>query len=80
MMHFEFGCNMTKADMTLDQFRQEIEKVGEPTDIPGVSVLRGKEPGPNVGLMGMLHGNEHAGMGIWDIARRIGEPLSLIHI
>lgn len=54
---------------------QEIFQVGQPTGIPGVNVLEGHQPGPNVGLMGMLHGDEHAGLGLWDLANRLGPPI-----
>jgi len=38
--------------------------LGEATAIRDVRVLRGDEPGPIVGLLGMLHGNEPAGIGL----------------
>ena len=60
--------------MKLDQIENELQRVGDPTDIPGINILKGKEPGPTIGLMGMLHGDEHAGLGIWDIVRQIGVP------
>ena len=48
--------------------------LGEATAIRGVRVLRGKEPGPVVGLMGMLHGNEPAGTGLWQFVDMLGQP------
>jgi succinylglutamate desuccinylase len=52
----------------------ELLCLGEDTAIRGVRVIRGEEPGPTVGLMGMLHGNEPAGMGLWQFAARLGRP------
>lgn len=49
-------------------------EIGDATSIPGVSVLRSEQPGPIVGLMGMLHGNEPAGIGLWRLAKEIGKP------
>ncbi len=48
--------------------------LGEATAIRGVRVLRGEEPGPVVGLLGMLHGNEPAGIGLWRFAEALGRP------
>ncbi len=60
--------------MTSQHIERELQQVGDPTGIRGINVLYGDKPGPNIGLMGMLHGNEHAGYGVWDLARRIGIP------
>jgi succinylglutamate desuccinylase len=49
-------------------------EIGEATAIRGVRVLRGDRPGPIVGFMGMLHGNEPAGIGLWRLASEIGRP------
>lgn len=49
-------------------------EIGEATAVRGVRVLRSGRPGPVVGLMGMLHGNEPAGIGIWRLARDIEKP------
>jgi len=48
--------------------------LGEATAIRDVRVLRGDEPGPIVGLLGMLHGNEPAGIGLWRFAEALGRP------
>jgi succinylglutamate desuccinylase len=48
--------------------------IGEATAIRGVRVVRGERPGPVVGLMGMLHGNEPAGAGLWRFVERLGRP------
>lgn len=48
--------------------------LGDATAIRGVRVLRGDQPGPKVGLMGMLHGNEPAGAGLWHFAEQLGRP------
>ena len=48
--------------------------LGEATSIRGVRILRGDEPGPTVGLLGMLHGNEPAGTGLWQFAEELGRP------
>lgn len=53
---------------------QRIYEIGEPTDIAGVHIVEGRQPGPSVGLMGMLHGNEHAGLGLWDLIDQLGRP------
>ena len=52
----------------------ELLSLGEDTAIHGVRVIRGDEPGPVVGLMGMLHGNEPAGIGLWQFAGKLGRP------
>lgn len=49
-------------------------EIGEATAIRGVRVLRSDQPGPVVGLMGMLHGNEPAGVGLWQLAKDLGRP------
>ena len=49
-------------------------EIGDATAIRGVRVLRSDKPGPVVGLMGMLHGNEPAGIGLWRLAEEIGRP------
>lgn len=54
--------------------KPELFDLGEATAIRGVRVLRGDEPGPVVGLMGMLHGNEPAGVGLWQLAEQLGRP------
>jgi len=51
-----------------------LVELGEATAIRGVRVLRGDKPGPVVGLLGMLHGNEPAGMGLWQFAEALGRP------
>ncbi len=52
----------------------ELLSLGDDTAIPGVRVIRGEKPGPTVGLMGMLHGNEPAGVGLWQFAEVLGRP------
>lgn len=52
----------------------ELFALGETTAVRGVRVLRGDEPGPVVGLLGMLHGNEPAGLGLWQFAEMLGRP------
>ena len=49
-------------------------EIGDATAVRGVRVLRSDRPGPVVGLMGMLHGNEPAGFGLWQMVRDIGKP------
>ncbi len=49
-------------------------EIGEATAVRGVRVLRSGKPGPTVGFMGMLHGNEPAGAGLWRLAEEIGQP------
>lgn len=49
-------------------------EIGEAAAIRGVRVLRSDKPGPVVGFMGMLHGNEPAGIGLWRLAEEIGLP------
>ena len=49
-------------------------EIGDATSVRGVRVLQGEKPGPIVGLMGMLHGNEPAGAGLWELVREIGLP------
>jgi succinylglutamate desuccinylase len=53
---------------------QDLFDLGEATGIRGVRVIRGDEPGPAVGLLGMLHGNEPAGRGLWEFAKELGRP------
>lgn len=48
--------------------------LGEATAVGGVRVIRGEQPGPSVGLMGMLHGNEPAGIGLWRFVEALGRP------
>ena len=48
--------------------------LGDATAVRGVRVIRGEAPGPVVGLMGMLHGNEPAGIGLWQFAEALGRP------
>ncbi|MEM9628421.1 MAG: succinylglutamate desuccinylase/aspartoacylase family protein [Pseudomonadota bacterium] len=48
--------------------------LGEATSIRGVRILRGDEPGPTVGFLGMIHGNEPAGAGLWKFAEKLGRP------
>ncbi len=47
---------------------------GTPTEFSGIYALEGFQDGPSVGLMGLLHGNESAGVGLWDLIRRVGRP------
>ncbi len=49
-------------------------EIGDATAIRGVRVLRSGRPGPILGFMGMLHGNEPAGIGLWRLAKEIGLP------
>ena len=49
-------------------------EIGDATAVRGVRVLRSDKPGPVVGLMGMLHGNEPAGAGLWRLAKELGKP------
>ena len=51
-------------------------EIGDATAVRGVRVLRSDRPGPVVGFMGMLHGNEPAGVGLWRLAQEIGQPAS----
>ena len=51
-----------------------VPQIGASTQVTGVTVLRSGKPGPRVGLMGMLHGNELAGLALWDLAERVGQP------
>ncbi len=48
--------------------------LGTPTTVSGIYALESYEPGPSVGFMGLLHGNETAGKGLWDLIRRVGKP------
>ncbi len=48
--------------------------LGKATATRGVRVLRGDQPGPIVGLLGMLHGNEPAGIGLWQFAKQLERP------
>jgi succinylglutamate desuccinylase len=52
----------------------DLLTIGEATAVRGVRVLRSGHPGPVVGFMGMLHGNEPAGIGLWRLAKEIGKP------
>ncbi len=52
----------------------KLFEVGEESAVRGVRVLRSGVPGPVVGLMGMLHGNEPAGTGLWRFAKELGRP------
>ena len=54
--------------------KPELFDLGDATAIRGVRVLRGEKPGPVVGLLGMLHGNEPAGIGLWQFAEQLGRP------
>ncbi len=49
-------------------------EIGDETAVRGMRVLQSDRPGPIVGLMGMLHGNEPAGAGLWRLAKEIGKP------
>jgi len=54
---------------------KELLDLGEATECRAVRVIRGEQPGPAIGLMGMLHGNEPAGHGLWTFAKELGRPL-----
>lgn len=52
-----------------------VPDIGKKTDVPGVTILSSGVPGPRVSLMGMLHGNELCGLGLWQLANSFGRPL-----
>lgn len=54
--------------------KANLFEIGNATAVRGVRVLRSDKPGPVVGLMGMLHGNEPAGAGLWRLAKELGKP------
>jgi len=60
--------------MELSDIDNGILEIGAPTDIIGVRVIESGKPGPAIGLMGMLHGNEPAGLGLWDLMIQAGPP------